>query len=301
MLALANGESRGAMTAARQVLLKGGSALDAVERGIREVEADLSVHTVGRGGAPDLCGDVSCDASIMDGRTRRAGSVGALRGYLHAVSAARQVMEQLPHVLLVGDGAARFCREAGLDQAEMLTEEMRRKHAAWLDRHGGPGGSGARLAWISGDELVAGGTSVLLSIDRNGDLAVGASSSGWAHKYPGRLGDSGIVGAGVYADNRYGACACTHTGERTIRASTSHSVVLYMSRGATVREACQEAARDLRTLEGGYHGPVAMHAMDCVGNVCVATTEDLGPRIDYCLWRDGMTQPETYLPTVMGA
>jgi L-asparaginase / beta-aspartyl-peptidase len=125
MMILANCEGEVGMAAARAVLARGGAALDAVEAGIRVVEADDSVVTVGRGGAPDLLGVVSCDAAVMEGATGRAGAVGNLRGFLHAVSIARLVMERLPHVLLVSEGAERFAREIGAEPAEMLTSEAR--------------------------------------------------------------------------------------------------------------------------------------------------------------------------------
>ncbi len=108
--------------------------------------------------------------------------------------------------------------------------------------------------------------------DKNGNLAGGVSTSGWAYKYPGRLGDSPIIGAGLYVDNRYGGAACTHTGEMTIRASTARSVVLYMKKGASVEESCQEAMQDLSDLKGGYLGPVIIHAIDRKGNPYVMTS-----------------------------
>src|SRR5512143_1532913 len=122
MMILSNCEGGVGMHAARAVVERGGAALDAVEEGIRLVEADATVTSVGRGGAPDLLGVVSCDAAVMDGTTGRTGAVGNLRYYLHAVSVAREVMERLPHVMLVSEGAERFAREVGAQKAEMLTE-----------------------------------------------------------------------------------------------------------------------------------------------------------------------------------
>ena len=141
-----------------------------------------------------------------------------------------------------------------------------------------------RLAWESSREKTAGGTVVFLGLDSNGDIAAGTSTSGWAQRYPGRLGDSPVIGAGLYADNRYGACGCTHVGEMTIRACTARSVVLYMKAGALVHEACFEAVRDLRALKGGYLGPVVIHAIDRHGSPCVVSTDPVVKGLDYFHW-----------------
>jgi L-asparaginase len=291
MTILANCEGGVGMRAAQEALKTGGSALDAVEAGIRVAEADVGVDSVGRGGAPDLLGVVSCDAAVMDGATGRTGAVGNLRYYLHAVSVAREVMERLPHVMLVSEGAERFAREIGAQPAEMFTEEARARYERWMVEHA-PAAVRAKLfsaglvqlAWESSREKTAGGTVVFLGLDGNGDIAAGTSTSGWAQCYPGRMGDSSIVGAGLYADNRYGACGCTHVGEMTIRACTARSVVLYMKAGASVREACLEAVRDLRFLKGGYLGPVIIHAIDRQGTPCVISTGPVIRGLDYFHW-----------------
>jgi L-asparaginase len=306
MLILCNGEARGGIDAGIATLKRDGSALDTVEQTIRPVEHDVAIHSVGRGGHPNLLGDVECDATIMDGVTRETGSVGALQGYLYAISVARAVMHDLPHVLLVGPGATRFAREIDATPAPMLTDEARAWYEAWLARSalGGPGSvarpSGrnaepptpdaplTELAWSAAQTVISGGTAVVLAIDGQGRIAAGASSSGFRYKYPGRLGDSAVVGAGVYADQRYGACACTHTGEMTIRAGTSRAVVLAMQRGATVEEACHEAVADLRALRGGLLGAVIVHAIDARGATCVVSTHAMKPEMDACEWRPGM-------------
>jgi len=301
MVLLTNCEGGVGMEAAREVLDRGGSALDAVEAGIRVVEADTSVDSVGRGGAPDLLGVVSCDAAVMDGATGRVGAVGNLRYFLHAVSVARQVMERLPHVFLVSEGAERFASDIGAERAEMLTEEARGRYERWMlerppasARANLSGAELVQLAWESSRDKTAGGTVVFLCVDGNGDIAAGTSTSGWAQCYPGRLGDSPIVGAGLYTDNRYGACGCTHVGEMTIRACTARSVVQYMKAGVSVREACLEAVRDLRSLKGGYLGPVIIHAIDRQGSSCVVSTGTVVKGLDYFIWRGaGEVQSET--------
>lgn len=270
-----------------RALVAGGSALDAVEQGARAVEADPTVPTVGRGGSPDLLGRMACDAAIMDGATRAAGAVGAVRDHLHTISVARQVMERLPHVVLVGEGAERFAREVGAETAAMLTDAARADHTRWLEQHLPPQVREtlahtplAEHVWTLGEAHAAAetahGTTVFLARAPNGDIAVGASTAGWPQRYPGRLGDSPVIGAGIYADNRYGACGCTHTGEMTIRAGTARSVVHSMKRGATVEEACREAAADLRDLRGGFIGPVMIFAIDRDGRPCAMCTHDVG-------------------------
>ncbi len=305
MRLLANGEGRVGVAAAIEALRAGKSALDAVEAGIRSVEADPTVHSVGRGGAPNLAGEVECDAAIMDGATLRCGAVGALKRYCHAITVARRVMEELPHVFLVGEGAARFAGEIGETPDSLLTDEASDRHREWLaahipeaDRALWPAVPLARHAWTSAEHVRTRGTTVFLAIDARGGMAGGTSTSGWAEKYPGRLGDSPIIGAGLYVDQRYGACGCTHTGEMVIRAGTARAVVLYMKRGASVQEACHEAVTDLRALRGGLLGPVAIHAIDREGRPHVVTTHDLGGRIVYCQWREGLAEPEITRPVV---
>ncbi len=262
------------MERAADILRQGGHALDAVEEGIRLVESNAEDHTVGLGGLPNLLGEVELDASIMDGRTLAAGAVGALSGYAHPISVARLVMERTAHVLLVGEGAARFAAEMGLYRSELLTDDARRKWRETL---------GQILSPQEIDELAARqellpvvrqlmtarlqhGTVNFLVRDQHGDIACGVSTSGWPWKYPGRLGDSPIIGAGGYADDRYGAAACTLYGELAIRAGTARSVVLYMKMGMTVEEACHEAMDDLKPMLQASGGGMNIVAMDKDGH-----------------------------------
>lgn len=269
-------------------------ALDVVEQAIRLVEADGSVRYVGRGGDTNLLGEVECDAAIMDGSTLEAGSVGALKDYLHAITVARRVMDRLPHVMVVGDGAARFASEIGAERADMVTKEARARFQRWLEERvppevltRWPDVPLSEHAWPSVDSPESKGTVVYLVADARHDIAAGTSTSGWPYKYPGRIGDSPMIGAGLYAHNSWGACACTHTGEMAIRANTASSVVRYMEQGASVKDACSEAIDDLRELRGGYLGAVVIHAMDrdCDSYV-VSTSADVSDK--YWMWRDGM-------------
>lgn len=290
-IVLANDMGEVGVPAAVEVVERGGTALDAVEEGILPVEADGGVRYVGRGGDPNLIGEMECDAAIMDGAGLRTGAVGALKGYVHAIRVARHVMERLPHVMLVGEGAARFAEECGEERAEMLTADAERRCRRWIEKHvppesreGWPDVPLAELIWRSAIPDRAKGTTIFLVKDASGGIAGGASSSGWAYKYPGRLGDSPIVGAGLYAHDRHGACGCTHTGEMTIRANTAGSVIAYMRKGASVQDACREALADLRELAGGYLGPVVIHAIDRDGTPCIVTNLPEAEAPVYWVW-----------------
>ena len=301
---LANCEGGVGLKDAADALESGAPPVDAVETAIRAVELDPAVRTVGVGGAPNILGQVECDACIMCGTTLRSGAVGALRNYSHAISVARGVMERTPHVMLAGDGAERFAAEMGAERGELLTEDASARYMKWLDRHIP---AGHRAEWPDiplaphvrhpSDSPVSHGTVAFLVRDRDGRMAGGVSSSGWAYKYPGRIGDSPIIGAGLYVDGRYGGAACTHTGEMIIRAGTARAVVAYMKKGATVEEACREAFEDLRLLEGGYRGAVLIHAMDAGGATFVLSTGNDGG-VNYWLWTDGTVEADSRMPEI---
>lgn len=304
MLVLANSEGRFGMAAAVEALRSGASALDAVETGIRPVEAETSVRSVGRGGAPNLLGEVECDAAIMEGTTLQAGAVGAVKETLHVISLARRVLEGLPHVFLVGAGAEQYAREVGLAPEEMLTPEARAAHERWLAENAPEDLEGHRLAdlaWKAVRGRASGGTTVFLALDQEGRLAGGTSTSGMARSYPGRLGDSPVIGGGLYVDDRYGACGCTHAGEMAIRAATARSVILYIKGGASVEEACHEAVKDLRHLQGGHQGAVIIHAIDARGTPCVLSTRPVPKDPTYCFWSEEMAAFETRATVVAGA
>ena len=275
MIVIASANGRVGIAEAMRVLRHGGSVLDAVEAGIRPVEDNPEDHTVGYAGLPNLLGEVELDASIMDGRTLRAGAVGALKGCARAITAARRVMEELPHVMLVGEGAARFAREMGLPSADLLTPETERIWRDILAEKAPPVYRGERgqylenirrFVHLTADPERPNETVNFIARDAQGNLATGVSTSGWAWKYPGRLGDSPIIGAGNYADNRYGAAACTGRGEMAIRLCTAHSVVLYLKMGRNLEEAGAQALCDLADLDDPYFGRVSIIAMDSAGN-----------------------------------
>jgi len=257
---VASENGRAGALAAMELLRSGGCALDAVELASRITEADPEEHSVGYSGLPNVLGEVELDASIMDGRTLRSGAVAAVKGYGHPITLARRVMEELPHVLVVGRGAERFAAELDQAPANQLTgEALRRWHERFVEFGIEPGTNQAlrevakRLTrpinlqdkLLKAAKVDTLGTVNFLALDTYGDLASAVSTSGIAWKYPGRVGDSPIIGAGNYCDNRYGAVACTGMGELAVRVSTARSLVLYLKMGMTLQEAGQEALRDL--------------------------------------------------------
>ena len=290
------------MDAAWAVLDSGGSALDAVEVGTRLVEDEPTDHTVGFSGYPNLLGEVELDASIMDGSTRAAGAVGCLRGYRAAITVARAVMERLPHVLVVGDGAARLAAELGLEPEDLLTPEAEQTWRDGIDGRLPEGSMAARMlsqvASLATDPEQAAGTVNFLAIDDAGRLASAVSTSGWAWKYPGRLGDSPVIGAGNYCDDRYGAAACTGFGELAIRAGTARSIVASLAAGSPLGEACRRAMDDLATLGGVSEGARIMHliAVDATGNHAGFTT---GVGATYVARTTAMSTHETFARTVV--
>ena len=282
MMIIASSNGAVGIDVAMQALKNGGSALDAVEIGIRQVEANPADHTVGYNGYPNILGELELDASIMDGKSLDSGAVAIMRGFPYAISVARQVMERkLPHVLLAGEGAERFAREIAAEQWEpMLTEEIK---SVWRKRLNASASSAETLERddeaplieavnLATDPERVAGTINFIAIDGQGDICSGVSTSGWAWKYPGRIGDSPIIGAGNYADNRYGACDCTGMGEMAIRACTAHSVVMYIKLGMSVAGAAERAMEDLRDLGGDYIGRMNLISLDKNGNHSGMTT-----------------------------
>ena len=245
-----NETGRRAMEAGWDILLNSGSALDAVERATNIVEDDPEDMSVGLGGLPNERGAVQLDASIMDGRTYSAGSVSSLENIRYASSAARLVMEQTDHVMLVGPSAREFALSFGLDKEDLLTEKAREQWLKWRAGHSDRDDWGPpehmrkkdeRGASIDPDWADTHGTVNVLAVDGNGDIAGITSTSGMAYKVPGRIGDSPIIGAGLYVDNQVGAAGATGRGEDVIKACSSFYMVALMKDGRSPQEACDEA------------------------------------------------------------
>ena len=302
MVASENG--RYGLAEAMRLLRQGGSALDAVEVACRIVEDDPNDHSVGFGGIPNLMGEVELDASIMDGSTLMSGAVAAVRGYANPISLARRVMTELPHVLLVGRGAERFAAELGQLPAVQTNEgglEIWRQR--FTERQVEPGETpdlrgrarafcepvrlrDRKLATAKDDTL---GTVNFLARDQQGNLASAVSTSGIAWKYPGRVGDSPIIGAGNYCDNRYGAVACTGMGELAIRAATARSVILYLKQKMTVEAAGLEALQDIHALAHEYDRRMNFVVLSPQGEHAGFTTN---PGSQYLFMRADMDEPQ---------
>jgi N4-(beta-N-acetylglucosaminyl)-L-asparaginase len=210
---------------ALEVFKAGGSALDAVEKGINVAEEDLSNASVGAGGIPNSAGVVQLDACIMDGPTHKAGSVAALEGIANAISVARRVMEKTRHVMLVGAGARGFALEQGFPDRDLLTPEQKKRWEEWKRKQPAP----------KGHDTIS-----LLALASDGTIAGGCSTSGLAYKMPGRVGDSPIIGSGLYVDNDVGAAGATGIGENIMRFCGSFMVVELMRSGMHPVEACVE-------------------------------------------------------------
>ncbi|SBV37147.1 N(4)-(Beta-N-acetylglucosaminyl)-L-asparaginase [uncultured Stenotrophomonas sp.] len=225
--------------AAWNVLRAGGTALDAVEQGARWAETGLCNSTVGRCGYPDRDGVLTLDASIMDG-DGRCGAVAALEDIDHPVSVARRVMEQTPHVLLVGQGAQQFAVEQGFEKQSLLTPEAAQAWEEWKKTSRYQPQINAERRLIPGNSQNH-DTLGMLAIDQRGNLAGACTTSGMAWKLRGRVGDSPIVGAGLYVDNEVGAATASGVGEEMIRNAASFLVVELMRQGRSPMDACREA------------------------------------------------------------
>ncbi|MCL4505782.1 MAG: isoaspartyl peptidase/L-asparaginase [Chloroflexi bacterium] len=318
-LILVNGEVRDeCIQPGMQALRQGAPAIDVAELVARAVESDAGDHSVGFSGLPNILGEVELDASIMDGATLASGAVSALKGYLHPVSVARQVMERLPHVLLTDAGAARFAAEINAEAGDLLTPEAKAIYLKRLNAVGRDWGLEIRdwrleigdwseisnlQSLISSSnvpliDLVArairyhegGDTMNIIVRDGAGRLVSAVTTSGVAWKYPGRVGDSPIIGAGSYADDRHGAATCTGMGELTIRHGTALRAVLALSYGKSIDEAGRETIRDLRRMSGARDAWVRLLLVDkngAVGGYCtrpgatlkVQTIDENRPRV----------------------
>jgi isoaspartyl peptidase/L-asparaginase-like protein (Ntn-hydrolase superfamily) len=245
---------KAANDAALENYQQGGSRLDAVETGIRVTEADVSNASVGVGGIPNADGVVQLDACIMDGPDHRAGSVGAIEDIAHPISVARRVMEQTPHVMLAGDGARKFALEQGFEPANLLTETRQKEWENWLEKKRKTPHSDAH------------DTITLLALDENGDIAAGCSTSGWGYKLPGRVGDSPIIGSGLYVDNQVGAAGCTGKGENCMRYCASFLVVELMRSGLDPQNACMAAIKRIASTDPlGFDLDIYFIALDKQG------------------------------------
>lgn len=224
-----------------EILQSGGSALDAVENGVMVAESDITNSSVGRGGNPDRDGIVTLDASIMD-HLGNAGSVAAIENIEHPVSVARLVMEKTPHVMLVGDGARQFALENGFPEIDLMTEQSRKDYHTWLKTS-----QYKPVINIENHDTIG-----MLALDSKGNLSGACTTSGLAYKMHGRVGDSPVIGAGLYVDNDYGAAVCTGLGEVVLKNLSSFLAVEMMRNKRSPQKACQIAIERLVSKTPGY-------------------------------------------------
>ncbi|WP_281322029.1 isoaspartyl peptidase/L-asparaginase family protein [Flavobacterium aestivum] len=252
--------------AAWNVLKNNGRALDAVEAGVKIPEGDPEERSVGYGGRPDRDGRVTLDACIMD-ELSNIGSVGCLEFIKHPISVARAVMEKTPHVMLVGEGALSFALTQGFKKENLLTKESEKEWKEWLKTS-----QYKPIANIENHDTIG-----MIALDTNGNLSGACTTSGMAFKMHGRLGDSPIIGAGLYVDNEVGAATATGHGEEVIRISGSNLVVELMRQGHSPQKACEEAVarivklmnnrkKNLKDIQVGF---IALNKEGEYGSYCV--------------------------------
>lgn len=215
-----------------ETLSKKGRAVDAVEKGVQRVEADPEERSVGYGGRPDRDGNVTLDACIMDEKAN-IGSVACLKHIKHPVSVARAVMDKSPHVMLVGEGALQFALSQGFPKEDLLTKASEKEWREWLKTS-----DYKPEVNIENHDTIG-----MIALDVHGNLSGACTTSGMAYKMHGRVGDSPIIGAGLYVDNEVGAAVATGHGEEIIRVVGSHLVVEQMRHGKSPQEACEAAIK----------------------------------------------------------
>lgn len=249
-----------------KVLGKNGTALNAVEQGVKLVEADPNERSVGYGGRPDRDGKVTLDACIMDDQAN-IGSVAGLEYIKHPISVARKVMEDTPHVMLVGNGALQFALEKGFKKENLLTEISEKEWKEWLKDT-----NYQMPINIENHDTIG-----MIALDVHGNLSGACTTSGMAYKMHGRVGDSPIIGAGLYVDNEIGAATATGHGEEVIRIAGSHLVVELMRQGYSPENACKEAVhriikltksrkKDLSAIQVGF---IAINKQGEYGSYCI--------------------------------
>jgi N4-(beta-N-acetylglucosaminyl)-L-asparaginase len=253
--------------AAWNILSKKGRALDAVEQGARVPEANPKDTSVGYGGFPDRDGKVTLDACIMN-EEGNCGSVAFLEHIKHPISVARLVMEKTPHVMLVGEGALQFALSQGFQKENILHPDAEKAWKRWLEKN---------QDYVPHHEPGQHDTIGILALDEAGNLSGACSTSGMAYKMRGRLGDSPIIGAGLFVDNEVGAATATGVGEEMIRIAGSHTIVELMRNGRSPQEACEEAVMRVvkRHGEAARNLQVAFIALSNRGEIgAFCTTKD---------------------------
>lgn len=228
-----------------KILNAGRRSLDAVEQGVRLCEDDPNERSVGYGGRPDRDGRVTLDACIMDEQAN-IGSVACLEHIKNPISVARAVMEQSPHVMLVGEGALQFALSKGFEKMNLLVPDSEREWKEWLKTS-----EYKPIVNIENHDTIG-----MIAMDKTGNLSGACTTSGMAFKLHGRVGDSPIIGAGLYVDNEIGAATATGHGEEVIRIAGCHLVVELMRQGRSAEEACKEAVDRVYKLQVRRNKPL---------------------------------------------
>ena len=244
------------------VLSKGGRSLDAVEQGVRITESDPNVTTVGIGSAPDREGRVTLDACIMN-EYGDCGSVAAIEDIVNPISVARMVMEKTPHVMLVGEGARQFAINNGFKKENLLTEKAEQAWKEWLKTS-----QYKPIINVENHDTIG-----MLAMDKQGNISGACTTSGLSYKMRGRVGDSPIIGAGLYVDNEVGGACATGLGETVIRQCGSFLVVELMRQGMDPTSACKEAVRRIMKHEKNIQdlqvGFLAINKQGVIGSYAI--------------------------------
>jgi N4-(beta-N-acetylglucosaminyl)-L-asparaginase len=241
-MVIATWDVKRAVETAGKVLQNGEGILNALEQGCMIEEADEKNQTVGKGGLPDRDGHVTLDASVMDNHGN-CGSVVYMENITHALSVARKVMEKTPHVMLAGKGAEQFAYEQGFPKENLLTEASKKAWEAWKIKS-----EYKPIINIENHDTIG-----MLAIDENGDISGACTTSGLAYKMAGRVGDSPIIGSGLFVDNEVGAAVATGLGEEVVKTVGSFLIVELMRQGKSPQEACEEAIRRIVSKPNSNH------------------------------------------------
>ncbi len=245
-----------------EVLTAGGNSLNAIEQGVKVEEDDVNNQTVGTGGRPDRDGNVSLDACIMD-KDGNCGAVLAMQNIANPISVARKVMEDTPHVMLAGPGAEQFAYEKGFEKVNLLTEKSKQEWIEWKKKS-----EYKPIINIENHDTIG-----MLAIDKNGDIAGGCTTSGMGYKMAGRVGDSPIIGAGLFVDNEVGGATATGMGEEVVRTVGSFLIVELMRQGKSPQEACEEGVRRIMAKNEGRNdfqiGFIAINKKGETGGYCI--------------------------------
>lgn len=283
-LVIGTWDVKNATAKAWEVLQQGGSAMDAVEKGCNVEEEDPGNSSVGFGGLPDRDGNVTLDACIMDDKGNY-GSVVFLQNIVNAISVARKVMEKTPHVLLAGKGAEEFAISQGFKRENLLTESAKKAWEEWKIKS-----EYKPIINIENHDTIG-----MLTMDKNGNLSGGCTTSGLAFKMHGRVGDSPIIGSGLFVDNEIGAATATGLGEEVLKTVGSFLIVELMCQGKTPQQACEEAVqrimkkqKDRKDFQVGY---IAVNKKGEIGAYAIH------PGFSFTVYQNGENKnvkPKTY-------